>query len=138
MGSVSPGRHQAAGTRVSLPHFDGWCCGKPVFFFEYDHFWLPHPPLQVNFPPFNDRRAGALNSTQFLLSLTSGFASSSLLYPPFSPCRTLPVFVRRLSCAMFSLDWRGLILPIAYILVLGGTFITFSSVYRKRKAGKCL
>lgn len=39
---------------------------------------------------------------------------------------------------MFSLDWRGLILPIAYILVLGGTFVTFSSVYRKRKAGKCL
>lgn len=43
----------------------------------------------------------------------------------------------RLPCAMFSLDWKGLILPIAYILVLGGTFITFSSVYRKRKAGEC-
>lgn len=39
---------------------------------------------------------------------------------------------------MFSLDWRGLILPISYILVLGGTFVTFSSVYRKRKAGECL
>lgn len=37
---------------------------------------------------------------------------------------------------MFSLDWRGLILPIAYMLVLGGTFVTFSSVYRKRKACK--
>lgn len=37
---------------------------------------------------------------------------------------------------MFSIDWRGLILPISYILVLGGTFITFSSVYRKRKAGE--
>ena len=38
---------------------------------------------------------------------------------------------------MFSLDWMGLILPFAYILVLGGTFVTFSSVYRKRKACKC-
>ena len=37
---------------------------------------------------------------------------------------------------MFSIDWRGLILPISYMLVLGGTFVTFSSVYRKRKAGK--
>lgn len=37
---------------------------------------------------------------------------------------------------MLSIDWRGLILPISYILVLGGTFITFSSVYRKRKAGE--
>ncbi|KAF3762400.1 hypothetical protein M406DRAFT_347494 [Cryphonectria parasitica EP155] len=37
---------------------------------------------------------------------------------------------------MFSLDWRGLILPIAYVLVLGGTFVTFSSVYRKRKASQ--
>jgi hypothetical protein len=46
------------------------------------------------------------------------------------------VFVFRLPSAMFSLDWRGLILPISYMLVLGGTFVTFSSVYRKRKAGK--
>lgn len=37
---------------------------------------------------------------------------------------------------MFSVDWRGLILPISYMLVLGGTFITFSSVYRKRKAAQ--
>ncbi|PSR82173.1 Sec62/63 complex, subunit Sec66 [Coniella lustricola] len=37
---------------------------------------------------------------------------------------------------MFSLDWRGLVLPFAYILVLGGTFVTFSSVYRKRKASQ--
>ncbi|KAJ4394744.1 Translocation protein S66 [Gnomoniopsis smithogilvyi] len=37
---------------------------------------------------------------------------------------------------MFSVDWRGLILPFAYILVLGGTFVTFSSVYRKRKASQ--
>ncbi|CAK7562247.1 MAG: Translocation protein S66 [Sporothrix epigloea] len=34
----------------------------------------------------------------------------------------------------FSVDWRGLILPIAYLLVLGGTFATFSSIYRRRKA----
>ncbi|OAA63679.1 translocation protein [Niveomyces insectorum RCEF 264] len=39
---------------------------------------------------------------------------------------------------MFSLDidWKGLILPFAYILVLGGTFATFSTVYRKRKAAQ--
>lgn len=35
---------------------------------------------------------------------------------------------------MFGIDWMGLVLPFAYILVLGGTFVTFSSVYRKRKA----
>ncbi|CAK7266303.1 Translocation protein S66 [Sporothrix epigloea] len=34
----------------------------------------------------------------------------------------------------FSVDWRGLILPVAYLLVLGGTFATFSSIYRRRKA----
>lgn len=38
---------------------------------------------------------------------------------------------------MLSLDWRGLILPVAYVMVLGGTFVTFSSVYRKRKACEC-
>jgi len=35
---------------------------------------------------------------------------------------------------MFSIDWRGLVLPFAYVLVLGGTFATFSTIYRKRKA----
>jgi translocation protein SEC66 len=35
---------------------------------------------------------------------------------------------------MFSLDWPGLVLPLAYVLVLGGTFVTFSTIYRKRKA----
>lgn len=35
---------------------------------------------------------------------------------------------------MFGIDWMGLVLPFSYILVLGGTFVTFSSVYRKRKA----
>jgi translocation protein SEC66 len=39
---------------------------------------------------------------------------------------------------MFDIDWRSLILPLAYVAVLGGTFITFSTVYRKRKAGKAL
>ncbi|CAN8099296.1 unnamed protein product [Discula destructiva] len=34
---------------------------------------------------------------------------------------------------MLSFD---IILPFAYMLVLGGTFITFSSVYRKRKASQ--
>lgn len=35
---------------------------------------------------------------------------------------------------MFTLDWRGLMLPLAYVVVLGGTFVTFSTIYRKRKA----
>ncbi|KAK3335529.1 Sec62/63 complex, subunit Sec66 [Cercophora scortea] len=35
---------------------------------------------------------------------------------------------------MFDIDWRGLIVPFSYVLVLGGTFMTFSSIYRKRKA----
>lgn len=35
---------------------------------------------------------------------------------------------------MISIDWYGLILPVAYITVLTGSLITFSSVYRKRKA----
>ncbi|CAK7199606.1 Translocation protein S66 [Sporothrix eucalyptigena] len=34
----------------------------------------------------------------------------------------------------FSVDWQGLILPVAYLLVLGGTFATFSTIYRRRKA----
>lgn len=37
---------------------------------------------------------------------------------------------------MFGIDWMGLVLPFSYILVLGGTFVTFSSVYRKRKASE--
>lgn len=36
---------------------------------------------------------------------------------------------------MFDIDWRGLLLPFAYVIVLGGTFVTFSAIYRKRKAG---
>jgi len=35
---------------------------------------------------------------------------------------------------MFDIDWKGLILPSAYILVLGGFFVMFSTIYRKRKA----
>ena len=35
---------------------------------------------------------------------------------------------------MFDIDWRGLLLPLAYLVVLVGTFMTFSRVYRKRKA----
>jgi translocation protein SEC66 len=37
---------------------------------------------------------------------------------------------------MFEIDWRSLILPFAYVAVLGGTFMTFSTIYRKRKAGE--
>jgi hypothetical protein len=39
---------------------------------------------------------------------------------------------------MFEIDWKGLILPFAYIGVLLGSLITFSSLYRKRKAGENL
>ncbi|KAG9240827.1 Sec62/63 complex, subunit Sec66 [Calycina marina] len=35
---------------------------------------------------------------------------------------------------MFSVDWWSLGLPLAYITVLLGSLITFSSLYRKRKA----
>lgn len=35
---------------------------------------------------------------------------------------------------MFDIDWRGLLLPLAYLVVLGGALMTFSTVYRKRKA----
>ncbi|KAL8416669.1 hypothetical protein RB596_006995 [Gaeumannomyces avenae] len=38
------------------------------------------------------------------------------------------------SATMFGIDWLSLVLPFSYILVLGGTFVTFSTVYRKRKA----
>lgn len=37
---------------------------------------------------------------------------------------------------MVELDWRGLILPFAYVLVLLGAFTTFSRIYRKRKLGE--
>jgi len=35
---------------------------------------------------------------------------------------------------MFSIDWWSLTLPLAYVTVLLGSLITFSSLYRKRKA----
>jgi len=37
---------------------------------------------------------------------------------------------------MFEIDWWGLALPFAYVAVLLGSLITFSSLYRKRKAAK--
>jgi len=37
---------------------------------------------------------------------------------------------------MFDIDWFGLLVPFAYIAVLLGSLITFSSLYRKRKAAK--
>lgn len=36
---------------------------------------------------------------------------------------------------MFDIDWMSLTLPLAYVLVLGGSLMTFSTIYRKRKAG---
>ncbi|PHH84980.1 hypothetical protein CDD83_1083 [Cordyceps sp. RAO-2017] len=37
---------------------------------------------------------------------------------------------------MFGVDWKGLALPFAYLLVLGGALMTFSTIYRKRKAAE--
>ncbi|KAK1830072.1 putative translocation protein sec66 protein [Podospora conica] len=37
---------------------------------------------------------------------------------------------------MFTVDWRGLVLPLCYVVVLGSTFATFSTIYRKRKAAE--
>lgn len=35
---------------------------------------------------------------------------------------------------MLDIDWKGLALPFAYVLVLVGALMTFSTIYRKRKA----
>ncbi|KAI0022222.1 Sec62/63 complex, subunit Sec66 [Xylariomycetidae sp. FL0641] len=35
---------------------------------------------------------------------------------------------------MFDIDWMSLVLPFAYVSVLVGSFYTFSSIYRRRKA----
>lgn len=37
--------------------------------------------------------------------------------------------------SILDIDWKGLALPFAYIFVLGGALMTFSSIYRKRRAG---
>lgn len=34
---------------------------------------------------------------------------------------------------MLGVDWKGLVLPFAYLLVLGGALMTFSTIHRKRK-----
>lgn len=36
---------------------------------------------------------------------------------------------------MFDIDWWSLLLPFAYIFVLGSSLYVFSTIYRKRKAG---
>lgn len=38
---------------------------------------------------------------------------------------------------MFNLDWNDL-LPLAYVAVLGGSLMAFSTIYRKRQAGMFL
>jgi len=35
-----------------------------------------------------------------------------------------------------EIDWVGLVLPFAYLIVLSGSLMTFSSIYRKRKASE--
>jgi hypothetical protein len=47
------------------------------------------------------------------------------------------ILTARPDFAMFDINWRGLLLPLAYLMVLACTFITFSRVYRKRKACTC-
>lgn len=37
---------------------------------------------------------------------------------------------------MLNVNWIGLSIPFAYIAVLVSSLITFSSVYRKRRAGQ--
>jgi len=37
---------------------------------------------------------------------------------------------------MFDIDWIGLSVPFAYIIVLAGSLMTFSSIYRKRKTAQ--
>jgi translocation protein SEC66 len=37
---------------------------------------------------------------------------------------------------MFGIDLISLALPLAYVVVLGGSLMTFSTIYRKRKAGR--
>jgi translocation protein SEC66 len=37
---------------------------------------------------------------------------------------------------MFDVDWKGLALPFAYLIVLSGALMTFSTIYRKRKAAQ--
>lgn len=37
---------------------------------------------------------------------------------------------------MFEIDLKGLALPFAYLLVLGGALMTFSTIYRKRRAAE--
>ncbi|KAH6898955.1 Sec62/63 complex, subunit Sec66 [Thelonectria olida] len=37
---------------------------------------------------------------------------------------------------MLDIDWKGLVLPLAYVIVLGSALMTFSRVYRKRKAAE--
>ncbi|KAH8910686.1 hypothetical protein BR93DRAFT_923407 [Coniochaeta sp. PMI_546] len=37
---------------------------------------------------------------------------------------------------MFSIDWWSLVLPLSYVAVLGGALMSFSTIYRKRKAAE--
>lgn len=37
-----------------------------------------------------------------------------------------------------TIDWYGMVLPFCYMVVLSGALMTFSSIYRKRRAGTFL
>ncbi|KAI5466666.1 Sec62/63 complex, subunit Sec66 [Mariannaea sp. PMI_226] len=37
---------------------------------------------------------------------------------------------------ILDIDWKGLALPLAYVAVLAGALMTFSTIYRKRKAAE--
>lgn len=42
------------------------------------------------------------------------------------------------SIDLASIDWKGLAFSFTYIIVLGGALVSFSHVYRSRKAGSFL
>jgi hypothetical protein len=77
------------------------------------------------------------------------FSPRSGQHPPRQPANSLPLrFLLSASSLntnttagptdkMFSLDinWWGLVIPLSYVLVLGGSLMSFSTIYRKRKAG---
>jgi len=78
-----------------------------------DHHLISNLALQIHNPVINDNYRSSKN-------LTSTKPAGRF---------------RRIILTMFEIDWIGLSVPFAYVAVLVGSLITFSSVYRKRKAG---
>ncbi|WDK14188.1 preprotein translocase subunit Sec66 [Colletotrichum graminicola] len=66
------------------------------------------------------------NTTNFLVPRSSPLFLFFLHHDPYEGSKA--------TTAMFNVDWMSLVLPFAYLTVLGGVFMTFSTIYRKRKA----